>query len=257
MPEVKFPHERKVLGWWLSLYEASTDTMAYCILAKSGKVVVRKSVWGITNNKMVLPATMDILALLDAGIKLKVGNTILEKNLNDEFKEKQPDLTDYIFDEDEVIDLVELELTWPDADEYSAKAYDQYISTTKVLLLLPHGGESTHATITRGRQRDEDGNPIWRRNANPLLDSRVCEVKFPDGSIEAITANLIAENIFLQVDEEGWSFPVLCDVVDHCTNGHAISKDDGFDIDTKGVHIPKCTTRGWELQVEWKDRSTN
>jgi hypothetical protein len=111
MPEVKFPHERKVLGWWLSLYEASTDTMAYCILAKSGKVVVRKSVWGITNNKMVLPATMDILALLDAGIKSKVGNTILEKNLNDEFKVKQPDLTDYIFDEDEVIDLVELELT--------------------------------------------------------------------------------------------------------------------------------------------------
>jgi len=31
MPEVKFPHERKVLGWWLSLYKASTDTMAYYI----------------------------------------------------------------------------------------------------------------------------------------------------------------------------------------------------------------------------------
>ena len=57
------------------------------------------------------------------------------------------------------------------------------------------------------------------RNANPLLDSREYEVEFPDGSIEAFTANLIAENLLSQVDAEGRSYSVLREIVDHRTNG--------------------------------------
>jgi hypothetical protein len=39
--------------------------------------------------------------------------------------------------------------------------------------------------MTRGevirRRRDSNGNPIGRRNLNPILDTREYEVLFPDG----------------------------------------------------------------------------
>jgi hypothetical protein len=37
---------------------------------------------------------------------------------------------------------------------------------------------------------------------------------------------------------------------------HAISKDDGFVEDRYGKRHPRITTRGWDLQVEWRDGST-
>ncbi len=81
-------------------------------------------------------------------------------------------------------------------------------------------------------------------------------MEFPDGSIEAIAANLIAENMLSQVDDEGRSYSVLSEIVDHPTNGHAISKDDGFVEDWYGKRHPRITTHGWDLQVEWRDGST-
>lgn len=38
---------------------------------------------------------------------------------------------------------------------------------------------------------------------NPILDTCVCEVEFPDGRKQALSANVIAENVFVSVDEEG------------------------------------------------------
>ncbi|KAI2493498.1 Reverse transcriptase (RNA-dependent DNA polymerase) [Fragilaria crotonensis] len=59
-----------------------------------------------------------------------------------------------------------------------------------------------------------------------------------------------------QVDDEGRSYAVMSEIVDHRTNGHALSKDDGFVEDKRGRRHPRITTRGWELQVEWRDGST-
>jgi hypothetical protein len=119
--------------------------------------------------------------------------------------------------------------------------------------LLLYGGEAKKATGV-GRKRDHDGRPIGKRHANPLLDTRLYEVEFPDGSTEAIAANLIAENMLSQVDDEGYS--VLSKIVDHRTIGHAISKDDGFVEDMYGKRHPRITTQGWDLQVEWRNGSS-
>jgi len=63
----------------------------------------------------------------------------------------------------------------------------------------------------------------------------------------------IAENLLSQVDDEGRSFRVLGDITNHCTNGHSLSKDNGFYTTKSGRKKPKCTTRGWELRAKWKD----
>ena len=63
-------------------------------------------------------------------------------------------------------------------------------------------------TVTR-RIKDCDGNPVGKRATNPVLDTRQYEVEFQDGSVETYTANLIAENIYSQVDEEGRYFQMI------------------------------------------------
>ena len=50
---------------------------------------------------------------------------------------------------------------------------------------------------------DCGGNPIVEETNNHITDTRLYEVEYIDGTIETLVANVIAKNIFLQVDEEG------------------------------------------------------
>ena len=75
------------------------------------------------------------------------------------------------------------------------------------------------------RLRDKDGLPIGTAHDNPILDTRVYEVEFPDGHKASFSANAIAENLFAQVDDEG-NHHVLCDeVITHRTNGKEVNPE--------------------------------
>ena len=83
-------------------------------------------------------------------------------------------------------------------------------------------------------KQDSDGNPIGLRNANGLvnanllLDSCQYEVEFLGGSTDVFTVDLSVENLFSQVDTKGRSYSVLSEIVDHCKNSKALSKDDAL-----------------------------
>ena len=117
-------------------------------------------------------------------------------------------------------------------------------------------GEMMHATV-RKRVRDEDGRPVGIAHTNPMLDSRKYEVEYLDGHIEELTANLIAENLMAQVDEEGRRQMMLSSIMDHRTSHDAIPKSQGTYVNSYGVKRRKTTTRGWELLVEWRDGSSD
>jgi hypothetical protein len=123
----------------------------------------------------------------------------------------------------------------PEADDYTPEAYDEYLTAE---VLLPNMGTMTKAKVT-GRKRDADGNPVGRRNANPILDSREYEVEFPDGATDVFTANIIAENLYSQVDAEGHSYSILEEIIDHKSDGTAVSKDDGFETTRQGAQRPR------------------
>ena len=253
-PTKEFPFERKLLGRWIGVAQVSIDVMAFYILTESGKVVVRKSVWALSEEERCSADMKIQLASLDQKIREKIGDTLKDNEVDSELVADLPDLPDDIFDdEDEVTEPMEPDASKDEADDYTPESYDHYLTAE---VLLPHGGEAKKATVT-SRKRDTDGKPIGKRHPNPLLDTRLYEVEFPDGSTKEITANLIAENMLSQVDNEGRSYAVLKEVVDHRTNGHAVSKDDGFVIDRQGRRHPRMTTRGWEIQVEWRDGSTS
>jgi hypothetical protein len=77
--------------------------------------------------------------------------------------------------------------------------YDKYI---RAQLRMPLNNEMAEAKVV-GRKRDASGNPIGVSHANPLQDTRVYEVAFPDGTMAEYSANLIATAMFAQVDDDG------------------------------------------------------
>ena len=103
------------------------------------------------------------------------------------------------------------------------------------------------------RARDNDGKPVGTKHTNPLLDSREYECVFDDGTLYRYTANVIAENIFAQCDDEGRRHAVLYKITDHKQDGNAVHITKGYVTNRRGVKIPKTTTKGWKLLCQWKD----
>jgi hypothetical protein len=105
---------------------------------------------------------------------------------------------------------MEIENSMPEADKWDVEAYDNYISTE---VRLPKNGSEVIGTVV-SRKKDRDGNPIRKSNTNPILDTRLYQVMFPEGKMAEYTANVIAECLYSQVDNEGRQYLLLEDTID-------------------------------------------
>ena len=106
------------------------------------------------------------------------------------------------------------------------------------------------------RSRGADGELVGNSNPNPLLDTATYEVKFDDGEVDTYTANIIAEHIYSQVDDDGYNYFVFDEIIDHRSDETALFGDDAK-YDKGGQKVFKRTTKGWELCVRWKDGSSS
>ena len=70
------------------------------------------------------------------------------------------------------------------------------------------------------------------------------EVEFIDGSKQAMSANLIAENMFATVDEEGHRHIILESIINYRKTDSAITMEDAFVISRNGNKRRKETTKG-------------
>jgi hypothetical protein len=106
----------------------------------------------------------------------------------------------------------DLEATMPDQDIYPDEdTYDKYISAQ---VFLPRKNRFKKATVLK-RKHDQDGNLIGHSHNNPILDTHIYEVVFPDGHILEYATDVIAENILAMVHEEGYETAILKSIVDH------------------------------------------
>ena len=104
------------------------------------------------------------------------------------------DIPDYLclHDEDEddtmpQFDTIEPEAAMPEADEFVVKAFDKYLAAE---VILPKGKNLVLGKVI-GRKRDPDGNPIGRGHSNPIIDTHLYQVQFPNGHVEEYSANLL------------------------------------------------------------------
>ena len=54
------------------------------------------------------------------------------------------------------------------------------------------------ATVKK-RKLDHKGQPIDSSNTNPIIDSRIYELEFPDGRVEEYSINVNIENMLDQI----------------------------------------------------------
>jgi hypothetical protein len=230
--------------------------MTFWVLPASCKVLARSTTWSLTEDEKADPKVQAQMAELDVSIREKIGDSIPDDAVDPELAMLLPTIPDDIFlpeDDDDEHDPVDPESTMPEADDYTPESYDEYLTAE---VLLPNMGTLTKAKVV-SRKRDADGNPVGRRHHNPILDTREYEVEFPDGAVDTFTANLIAENMYSQVDADGRSYALLSEIIDHKSDGSAVRKDDGFETTKDGQVRPRYTTKGWKLLVSWKDGSTS
>ena len=136
-----------------------------------------------------------------------------------------------------------------DADDYEGlHEFDEYLGAE---VLLPQNGEHMKSAKVVNRVLDGDGKP--KGSINPILDTRIYEVMFPDGELRRYSANVIAENMYSQVDSEGYQYNLLDEIVSHRSTNEAIKKEEGWHHDMKGNKVKRFTTKGWYLNVQWKD----
>jgi hypothetical protein len=140
------------------------------------------------------------------------------------------------------------------SDDYDdiVDTYDQYIGAQ---VNIPHGNVYTAGNMQL-RKRDVDGNLIGRAHANPILDTRVYEVEFPDGERVEYAANVIAECMYAQCDAEGNQFLMMDGIEYHWRTNDAMSVTEMF-VDVNGRLCIKQLTKGWLLSVKWKDGTSS
>ena len=79
------------------------------------------------------------------------------------------------------------------------------------------------------------GRTIGMANENPTLDLIMYEVEYRDGYVAAMVANVVAENIFAQVDQEGNIFVLIEYIINTRTNGTETLQKYAFVITKNGT----------------------
>jgi hypothetical protein len=128
-PAVQFPDDTKKLGRWIGVAHDVGSPMTFWVLPQSCKGLARSTVVPLTADKESDPVVRARIVELDLSIKEKIGHTLDDKELVAELTNIFPDVPDDIFlpdlNEDNPIDK---EAVMPEADNYTPKAYDEYLT---------------------------------------------------------------------------------------------------------------------------------
>jgi len=165
-------------------------------------------------------------------------------------------------------DIDESRPTFPEAqnveiDDIETDAYDELLMTEPMLL---RDGNLSRAQVI-GRKRDADGNLVGSYNSNPILNSRIYLARFPDGHIMEHSANLIAEAIYNNINDDGNEELLFKEIIAHKQSPEAITKDnvdhiksrenENLKIRVNNMRHPLHTTQGWDMCIMWQDGSTS
>ena len=91
---------------------------------------------------------------------------------------------------------------------------------------------------------------------NPFLDTRRYEVEI-NGIPHEYAANVIAENLYSQVDSEGHQQLIFREIINHHKGEDSIPISKGTTTTHGGQSWPVITTKGWELKVKWVDGTSS
>lgn len=247
---IQFPFQKEILGRVLGPMKNEGNEMVQAVLKSNGKVVPRRTCRRLTIAEVNSPTEMKKREAFDALIKAKLGDSITvapTATVRSDFDSAE----DLQYDEDEEPPIIPID----DPVDATGKAVYEQPFTDMLLnaeVLLPQG-EGIKAAKVIARSKDKDGDMIGSYNINPMLNTVVYDVKFPDGTVREYSANTIAENMYAQTDPNGHTTYVLDSINDHSIDDTAIPKSQKYVMTKSGQRRLRQSTEGWNMLVLWKD----
>jgi hypothetical protein len=116
--------------------------------------------------------------------------------------------------------------------------YDKMISAET---LLTHGDDMQVGKVI-GRTLGGHGSTIGSYDDNPVLNSLIYDVEFPDGNIKAYAANILAENMFSQLNPYGYNTTLLKEIIDYRKDDSAVPLEDKYLTTSSGQRRLRKTT---------------
>ena len=102
---------------------------------------------------------------------------------------------------------------------------------------------------------DEDVKLVGTYSENPMLNTLIYDVEFPDGATKPYAANMIAENIHNSVDSDGHLSIPFGEILNYCKTTNAVAISDSTAFGRNVRRYQRKTTAGWNLLIGMKDGS--
>lgn len=252
-----FPTMRECLGRCLGPAKNEGNEMAQWILKMNGQIVPRRSLRRLSEAELNPTNEIEIR-------KRQAFDNAIAAKLGDSFSLPPTPLPSHLDDDDAAFvpyeDDEESPIEMPDADAVDAAGtpvMQQSLADTLINaeVLLPQGESKQLAKVIR-RSVDADGHVIGTFNKNPILNTLLYDVEFPDGVTKQYAANLIAENILCQVDSDGRYSSFVDGILEYRRNKSAVTKENQYVVTKRGRRKLRQTTVGWDFLVQWKDGTT-
>ena len=199
--------------------------MAQAILTSKGSVVPRQSLRKLSQDELISESEKEKRSSFTAAVKAKLGDSVTKPS-----KPMPPDFIPYSDGnlDPPVDDYEEDHVDEDGISQFEAPVTDYLIHAE---VNLPKGEEMQRAKVI-SRSKSDDGRILGMYDDNPMLNTLLYDVQFPDGTIKEYAANIIAENMFSQVDADGYSHTILEAIVDHKKDDKAVDCVDKY-IQTK------------------------
>jgi hypothetical protein len=248
----KFPYPREILGRVLGPATGAGNEMSQWILKSNGNVVPRRT---------LRPLRVDELHSSEEQKKREIFGALIERRWGTSINPPNDTTSDNEEDWEEYEDPDEPARTVPEIEDTvdvrghllnQQPAYDKLINAEVQLQL---GDDVTSATVKQ-RALGPDGTVVGTYDDNPIMNSIVYEVEFPDGQVKEYSANIIAESMLTQVDSEGFTLTLMEGIIDYRKDAAtAVTREDMYVVTRRGQKRLRKTTTGWKLLVKWKDQS--
>jgi hypothetical protein len=75
-PVNKYPEQKQTLGRWIGISENCIDEMASVIVTEKGLVIIRKSIWGLSDDDLSNWVKITVIALMYEHINSKINTSI-------------------------------------------------------------------------------------------------------------------------------------------------------------------------------------
>jgi hypothetical protein len=126
-------------------------------------------------------------------------------------------------------------------------AYDQILNAEVSLQM----GEEMSVGKVIQRALGPDGAVAGTYDENPILNTMIYDVEFPNGDIKEHAANIIAENMLTQIDLDGYSLTMMKGIIDYKRDDAvAVMKSVMYAVTRKGQKKLRKTTVSWKLLIQ-------